>query len=369
VAVANARLHEELALRSREIEEQNKQLERSARAKERELERLRVRVEEQELAIGTRYDYSNIIGKSPPMRRLFAQLDRIVGSEVSVLIQGESGTGKELVARAIHANSQRGKRAFVAVNCAALPETLLESELFGHQRGAFTGADRDKLGLMRSAEGGTLFLDEIGEMSLVTQAKLLRVLQEREVRPLGSPRSVPIDIRLVAATHRDLAADVQSGRFREDLFYRVAVVNLALPALRERVQDLPELSQVILARLGREASRAAPRLTPEALRALAAHPFPGNVRELENVLTRAFVLGSEARIAAADLGLLPPARRRASGVSRAEFEAEERARILETLYSVRWNVSEASRLLGVPRNTLYRRLERYGLAREMEPSA
>jgi DNA-binding NtrC family response regulator len=195
------------------------------------------------------------------------------------------------------------------------------------------------------------------------QAKLLRVLQEREVRPLGANRSLPLDLRLLSATHRNLSEEVAAGRFREDLFYRIAVVSLELPPLRERAEDIPELAHAILARLAREAGREPPELTPDALRSLMSHAFPGNVRELENLLTRAFVLGSGPRIGAQDLGSLRlPARRRQSG-SRAEYEAEDRERILEALRSARWNVSEVSRALGVPRNTLYRKLERYGLSR------
>jgi transcriptional regulator with GAF, ATPase, and Fis domain len=362
-ALSNARLHAELELRAQQIEDQRRSLERLSRSKDRELERLRERVEEQQRALGLRYDYSRIIGRSPSMRRLLSQLDRIIDSDASVLVHGESGTGKELIARAIHGNGARAGGAFVAVNCAALPQALIESELFGHQRGAFTGADRDKKGLMLEANGGTLFLDEIAELPLLTQAKLLRVLQERELRPVGATRSLALDLRLVCASHRELMEEVSAGRFREDLFYRIAVVSLELPPLRERAEDIPELAHAILTRLAKDAGREPVELAPEALRLLMSHSFPGNVRELENVLTRAFVLGRGGRITASDLGLLrQPARRRRS-LSRSEFEAEDRERILETLRQARWNVSEVSRLLGVPRNTLYRKLERYGLNR------
>jgi transcriptional regulator with GAF, ATPase, and Fis domain len=363
-AVSNARLHAELEQRARQIEEQRRGLERLSRSKDRELERLREQLEEQQRSFGLRYDYSKIVGRSPSMRRLLQQLDRIIESSASVLVHGESGTGKELVARAIHGNGARAAGPFVAVNCAALPHNLIESELFGHQRGAFTGADRDKRGLMLEANGGTLFLDEIAELPLLTQAKLLRVLQERELRPLGATRSLALDLRLVSATHRTLSDEVAAGRFREDLFYRIAVVSLELPPLRARTEDIPELAHAILSRLARESGREPPGLAPDALRALMGHSFPGNVRELENLLTRAFVLGSGARIGAADLGLLrAPARARRS-LSRSEYEAEDRERILEALRAARWNVSEVSRLLGVPRNTLYRKLERYGLNRQ-----
>lgn len=363
-AVSNARLHAELEQRAQQIDEQRRGLERLSRSKDRELERLRGQLEEQQRALGLRYDYSKIVGRSPSMRHLLLQLDRIIDSNASVLVHGESGTGKELVARAIHGNGARARGPFVAVNCAALPVNLLESELFGHQRGAFTGADRDKRGLMLEANQGTLFLDEIAELPLAVQAKLLRVLQEREVRPLGATRSLTLDVRLICASHRNLVGEVAAGRFREDLFYRIAVVSLELPPLRERAEDIPELAHAILAQLARESGREPPTLSPEALRFLMGYAFPGNVRELQNLLTRAFVLGTGARINAADLGSLRAPSRRRSSVSRSEYEAEDRERILEALRSSRWNVSEVSRVLGVPRNTLYRKLERYGLNRQ-----
>jgi transcriptional regulator with PAS, ATPase and Fis domain len=251
----------------------------------------------------------------------------------------------------------------LGINCAALPETLLESELFGHVRGAFTGADRDKQGLLLAASGGTLFLDELGELSPATQAKLLRVLQEREVRPLGAEKSRPFDVRLIAATHRDLQQAMANGKFREDLYYRMAVVTVSLPPLRQRPEDLPVLCEKILERLAREAGKKPLELGQDALRRLAAHPFPGNVRELENVLTRAFVMASGPKLRAEDLdlGARPAVAPRAR--SRRDFEADERERILSALRQARWNVSTVSRSLGIPRNTLYRKLTRYGLQR------
>jgi DNA-binding NtrC family response regulator len=298
------------------------------------------------------------------MRRVLEQLDRITDSTANVLVEGESGTGKELVARAIHFNGERRGGPFIGVNCAALPETLLESELFGHVRGAFTGADRDKKGLLVEANGGTLFLDELGEMPLGTQAKLLRVIQEREVRPVGAARSVPFDLRLVCATHRDLVAEVAAGRFREDLYYRIAVVGVKLPALRERAEDIPVLALAILERLGQDANRPVPVLDSSALRLLTSQPWPGNVRQLENTLTRAFVLNSSARLGATDL--MPPqvGPLRAKSRTRHEFEDEERTKILELLRSSRWNVSLVARTLAIPRNSFYRKLLRYGLTRE-----
>nr|PZN27077.1 MAG: hypothetical protein DIU78_06020 [Pseudomonadota bacterium] len=364
VALSNAELHARLAERTAELERKQRTIEQLSAERERELEALRERVAVQTRAFQLRYDYGRIVGRGPKMRAVLEQLDRIIDTDVNVLVLGESGTGKELVARALHANGPRAQGPFVGINCAAVPEALLESELFGHVRGAFTGADRDHKGLLLSANGGTLFLDELGEMPLATQAKLLRVLQEREVRPLGAARSVPFDVRLVCATQRDLPADVASGRFREDLFYRVAVVVVRLPPLRERLEDLPELARALLARIAEQQGRPAPELTSDALRTLALHPFPGNVRELENVLTRALVLSDGRRISAADLDLSTTALRSRKSRTRAEYERDERERILEALRATRWNVSLVARTLGIPRNTLYRKLTRYGIQRQ-----
>ena len=371
VAVENARLHEALQTQREELLTQKRTVERLASARERELARLKARVIEQARELGFRYDYSNIVGNSAAMRHVFAQLDRVTDANVNVLIQGESGTGKELVARALHFNGPRREAPFVGVNCATLPENLLESELFGHVRGAFTGAERDKTGLLLEAGEGTLFLDEIGELPLGMQAKLLRAVQEREVRPVGSTRSLPFRARLVSATHRELLTQAASGRFREDLYYRLAVVVLQLPALRERLEDLPMLVQSILERLAREQRREPPELSQQAHRLLANYDFPGNVRELENILTRALVFGGQ-RIEASDLELRRARERKRSSNNRLDFEHEERERILGALRAQRWNVSQVARSLGIPRNTFYRKLKRYGLdvaalARESSP--
>ena len=363
LAIGNARLHQELEQKSAELARQKHAVEQLSRGQAREIERLKRAVQSQRESLDLRYDYAQIVGRGPAMRAVLERLDRVIDSEASVLVLGESGTGKELVARAIHWNGPRKAGPFLGINCAALPEALLESELFGHVRGAFTGADRDKQGLMQAAAGGTLFLDELGELSPSTQAKLLRVLQERELRPLGSEKSVPLDIRLVAATHRDLERAMAEGKFREDLFYRIAVVTVALPPLRERPEDLPVLCEKILGRLAKEAGKKPPALGQDALRRLSAHPFRGNVRELENVLTRAFVLAPGPKLRAEDLDL---GVRRASAPrarSRHDFETDEKDRILAALRAVRWNVSVVSRTLGIPRNTLYRKLLRYGLER------
>jgi transcriptional regulator with PAS, ATPase and Fis domain len=367
IALGNARLHAELAQKSAELEQQKRAVERLSKGQAREIERLQREVSTQRQNLELRYDYSQIVGRGAAMHRVLERLDRVVDSDVSVLVLGESGTGKELVARALHFNGARKAGSFQGINCAALPESLLEAELFGSVKGAFTGADRDKIGLMPAANGGTLFLDEVGELPLSTQAKLLRVLQEREVRPLGSNKSVPLDVRLVCATHRDLLGDVASGRFREDLYYRIAVVSVELPPLRERLEDLPALSTKILAGLARTAQRKPPELSQDALRRLSAHPFPGNVRELQNVLTRAFVLASGPKIREQDLDLGAARSRGPRAGSRRDFEAQEKSRILESLRGARWNVSVVARTLGIPRNTLYRKLARYGISRN--PSA
>ncbi|HEY1533583.1 MAG TPA: sigma 54-interacting transcriptional regulator, partial [Polyangiaceae bacterium] len=363
IALGNARLHSELEQKTLELAEQKQAIERLSKGQARQIEQLRRQVSTQRQSLELRYDYSQIVGRGPAMRRVLERLDRVIDSEISLLVLGESGTGKELVARAVHFNGPRKSGPFQGINCAALPETLLEAELFGNVKGAYTGADRDKVGLMPAANGGTLFLDEVGELPLSIQAKLLRVLQEREVRPLGAAKPVALDIRLVCATHRDLLGDVGSGRFREDLYYRIAVVSVDLPPLRERLEDLAELSTKILAGLARSAQRKPPELAQDALRALSAHAFPGNVRELQNVLTRAFVLASGSKIQARDIDLGGARARGPRAGSRRDYETQERERILESLRGARWNVSIVARSLGIPRNTLYRKLARYGISR------
>ena len=241
-----------------------------------------------------------MVGRAPGMVRLFELIDRVAPSDVPVLVQGETGAGKELVARALHAASRRAAGPFLAENCAAIAPTLLESELFGHVKGAFTDAGRDRDGAFVAADGGTLFLDEIGDMPLEMQAKILRVLQEGEVRPVGSNGTRKVDVRVVAASHRDLATMAADGTFRADLFYRLNVVTLALPPLRERAEDLPDLGAHLLARIAAETGEAPRILTLDALEALAARPWPGNVRELENLLRRAAALTPPGRPLGAD---------------------------------------------------------------------
>ncbi|MBI5537159.1 MAG: sigma 54-interacting transcriptional regulator [Deltaproteobacteria bacterium] len=364
IALTNARLHDELQRRNAELETERERIQELAKGQEAELEQLHEQVRVQQPSRTHRFDYSMILGASPSMQKLFSLLDRVIDSSLPVLVQGESGTGKELVARAIHRNGPQRSGPLVSINCAAVPEALLESELFGYERGAFTGADQARQGLVLEASGGVLFLDELGEMPLSMQVKLLRVLQEREVRPLGSRKSTPVDFRLVCATNRRLREEVDRGSFREDLYYRVAAVELTLPALRERAEDIPELAMHFLHRAAQAAHRAVPDLSRSALRKLMAFSWPGNVRQLDNVLTRALVMADQGRISAADIelprsGADPPDR-----LGRKSFEQSEKVRVSEALQSHRWNVSKAAIALGIPRPTLYRKLRRWGLIRQ-----
>jgi two-component system response regulator PilR (NtrC family) len=243
-------------------------------------------------------------GQSLAMKQVRALVDKVARSMAPVLVNGESGTGKELVARAIHEVSPRSAQPFIAVNCSALPEHLLEAEFFGYRRGAFTGANEDREGFFQAADGGTLFLDEIGDLPLSMQSKLLRAVQERSVRPVGAVSELPVNVRLLSATHKDLGAEVQAGRFRQDLYYRLNVIQIRVPPLRERLEDLAGIGERVLERIARDAGVwPAPRLTPAALLHLAGHSFPGNVRELENLLHRAVALSGGETIDVGDLGL------------------------------------------------------------------
>jgi len=313
-----------------------------------------------------------IIGSNPAMVELFKLVSRVAATKSSVLIQGDSGTGKELIARTIHQGSPRSERPFVAVNVTSLSETLLESELFGHVKGAFTGAIERRPGLFVEANHGTIFLDEIGDMSLPMQAKLLRVLQEHELKPVGANESISIDVRMVTATHQDLDALVRAGRFREDLYYRLNVVTLRVPRLHERPEDIPLLAEHFLRRFGALSNRPMLGFSAPAMSALQAYPWPGNVRELENVVDRAVALAPGSIV---DLTDLPDklivhahtgARSRPAfggpevGVKRPTLDETVREYVLQVLDEVGGNKTEAARVLEVPRRTLYRMLERYG---------
>jgi two-component system response regulator HydG len=297
------------------------------------------------------------------MRRLMEMLATIAPSEATVMITGESGTGKELIARAIHANSPRRKGPYIAVNCAALTETLLESELFGHEKGAFTGAERRREGRFLAADKGTIFLDEIGEMPLSMQVKLLRVIQEREIQRVGGDQTLKVDVRIVAATNRDLLAEVEAGRFRQDLYYRLNVVALVLPPLRDREEDIPLLAAHFLKRFAETNGKRIKGFTPEAMDRLLKHPWPGNVRELENAVERAVVLALGEYVGEREL---PPTlaggeeNRPEGGFANLTLEELERRAILDALEAAGGNKSEAARRLGITRKTLHAKLNRYG---------
>jgi DNA-binding NtrC family response regulator len=312
-----------------------------------------------------RYSFDNIIGSSPEMQRVFKTIAQIAPSRATVLVTGESGTGKELVAAAIHQHSPRAAGPFVKLHCAALAESLLESELFGHERGAYTGADRRREGRFELANGGTLFLDEIGEISLGTQVKLLRVLQEREFERVGGTQTLHVDVRVIAATNRDLKEMVAAGKFREDLFYRLNVINLALPSLRQRATDIPALAMHFLKQYADENGKAVKRISDEALHHIASYPWPGNVRELENVIERAVVLTEGDSIEASHL---PPelavATRRggAPAVPGATMEELERYAILKTMESVGGSTSRAAEILGISVRKIQYKLQEYSVA-------
>jgi DNA-binding NtrC family response regulator len=332
------------AIRQRELFREN-------RALRRELER--------------RYSFSEIIGTSEALQSVFRLVEKVAATNTNILVEGESGTGKELIARAIHHHSPRAARPFIAINCGALPETLLESELFGHTKGAFTGATANKPGLLRAAEGGTIFLDEIGEVTPAMQVKLLRAVQEHEVLPVGATAPVSFDARIICATNRDLEKEVEGGRFREDLFYRLNVIEIHLPPLRERREDIPLLVRHFITRTAHEQGEAEKAIEPEAMSALINYRWPGNVRELQNAVERAFTLSGE-RI---DLDSLPPRVREAAGAAgvalrdpdglRPTLAEIERRHLLETLASVNQDKARAANILGIDLSTLYRKLKRY----------
>jgi two-component system response regulator HydG len=316
------------------------------------------------------YELENIIGKSQPMKELVDMLAMIAPSEATVLITGHSGTGKELIAKSIHHNSGRRERPFVVVNCAALSETLLESELFGHEKGAFTGADKRREGRFMQADKGTLFLDEIGETSAAMQAKLLRVIQEREIQRVGGEETLSVDVRILAATNRDLEADVKEGNFREDLFYRLNVVALRIPPLSERRDDIPLLARHFLEKYARKNRKQVKGISPLAMDMLLKYGWPGNVRELENTIERAVILLPDEHITEKELPPTitgtyddecpQPAPLPAAAVNRPLDEIEKEA-ILATLEASGGNKSETARRLGINRKTLHKKLKDYGL--------
>jgi two-component system response regulator PilR (NtrC family) len=311
-----------------------------------------------------------LVGDSAAMRQVRALIDKVARSQAPVFITGETGTGKEVAARLIHARGARADAPFVAVNCGAIPESLMESEFFGYRKGAFTGADSDRDGFFQAARGGTLFLDEVAELPMAMQVKLLRAIQEKRVRRVGGTAEEAVDTRIISASHRDLQTAVSEGRFRHDLYYRLNVIAIRMPSLRERREDLPELTAHILARLGAANRRSTPAIDAAALEALRGYDFPGNVRELENILERALALSEHPTISAGDLDLMPPddGEYRGSGDGghpegglQAYLDATERKAILDALAKTGRNKTAAARLLGVTFRSLRYRLERLGM--------
>lgn len=361
-------LEDKVANFENELESIRKELEAKLDMQTAELTALRLEADKREMP-SWQHDYSNIIGKSAGMQEVFRMLDKITDLPVPVLILGEPGTGKELIARALHFNSSRAKQGrFVAENCAALPDTLFESELFGYVKGAFTGADRDKQGLFGLANGGTIFLDEIGEISPSMQAKLLRVLEEGEIRPLGGKQTKKVDFRLVCATNKELSEQVRKGAFRQDLFFRINVVTIKLPPLRERKEDIAVLVDQFLKVSAAEAGYPDIKMDRGVLRAMMGYNWPGNVRELENEVKKLVALSDGKKIDTA--GLSPHLRQVAEDESLAEsgaslkdvVEGVEKRKILEAVERTKGNKSRAAEMLGLSRLGLRKKMERYGLS-------
>ncbi len=342
-----------------------------------ERRRLSVEVDELKARLDERFGFENIVGSSPPMRELFDQIRMVAPTRATVLIRGESGTGKELIANAIHQNSDRKRGRFLPINCAAIPATLMESELFGHEKGSFTGADRAHPGKFEQAHGGTLFLDEIGELSLDLQAKLLRVLEEKTVTRVGGTQGIPVDARILTATNRDLHRLAAEGRFREDLLYRLKVVELRIPPLRERGEDIPRLAHTFVAQLAREYGKPIAGISPEVLQALSAFPWPGNVRELKNVIERMVIFCSDTELreshlpselrfhggpllpAPSEAPVLPTEHRAPPARDVQPLDLLERDAILDTLKKTGGNKTQTARLLGIGLRTLHRKLKIY----------
>jgi two-component system response regulator HydG len=335
---------------------------------ERAMEHSRLQEENRYLreSLASQFDRRNLIGRSDPMTRLMETVTQVAPSEATVLITGESGTGKEMIAGAIHFNSRRKEGPFVKINCAAITETLLESELFGHEKGAFTGAERRKEGKFRQANRGSIFLDEVSEMSLAMQVKLLRVLQEREIVRVGGENVIKIDVRVIAATNKDLIREIQAGRFREDLYYRLNVVTLHVPPLRERKEDIPLIAQHFLTLFAEKNHKNIKGFTPRAMDRLLRYNWPGNVRELMNAVERGVVLSRSEHLDEEEFSLVlqdqprsaePPAPQ----IAAPSLNAVEKETILRALETSGGNKSEAARRLGITRRTLHLKLKKYGM--------
>ncbi len=309
------------------------------------------------------YSFSDIISKNADMQRLFSILPQIARSDSTVLIQGESGVGKELVARVLHELSPRSRKKMVAVNCSALPDTLLESELFGHKAGAFTDARKDRKGRFAQAKGGTLFLDEIGDITPALQAKLLRVLQEKEYEPLGASESVKADVRIIAATNRDLAAMVKEGTFRQDLFYRINVIKLTIPPLRKRKEDIPLLVKHFIEKFNRLQGKEILDVSPDVMKALMQHDYPGNVRELENIIEHAFVLCNDVILRLEHLpSELQPSTATSASIPKNNLQQLEADFLLAALEKNGWNREKTAAELGMHKSTLFRKIKKLNLS-------
>lgn len=310
---------------------------------------------------------ARLVGQSMAIRQIKERILKVAPSMAPIMVTGESGTGKELVAWAIHSNSHRAQEAWVAVNCSAIPENLLEAEFFGAKKGAYTGANQDRQGFFQAAQGGTLFLDEIGDLPLAMQAKLLRAIQERRVRPLGSPQEEIVDVRIISATHKDLATEVQQGNFRQDLYYRLNVIQVAITPLRERQEDLPDLCHALLSRIAQEAGLPTPRLSKEMLAQLAQMPMPGNVRELENLLHRSVTLGDLDQLQSTPIPAPPavtttPSANHIPNDLQAYLDTHERAILLRTLQETNFNRTAAASRLGLSLRQIRYRIARLGIA-------
>jgi two-component system response regulator PilR (NtrC family) len=345
-------------------------IDRALEKRELVLSNVRLRKE-----VSRKFAFESIIGKSGRMREVFRNIKQIADTRTNVLICGESGTGKELVAKALHYNSSRGGKPFVVINCGAIPDTLMESELFGYVKGAFTGAAADKKGLFESAEGGSLFLDEIGELSLHLQVKLLRALQERKVKRVGGVGELDIDVRLIAATNKALEEEVRAGRFREDLYFRINVIQLNLPSLRERREDVPLLAHFFLERYNPELGKRIEGFTPEALDLMTRHDYPGNVRELENLVQRAVAFEQGTFITPASLpphvrgdkvrAVAPSPSTDQAGFCLDDYvESIERSMLADALHATNGNITEAARKLGISFRAMRYKLSKYGLRKE-----
>jgi two-component system nitrogen regulation response regulator NtrX len=356
-------------------------------AKGLEMRELRQENRELKVAMEARYE---LVGQSPALRGVLDAVRRAAPTNATVLLLGESGVGKELVARAVHRNSSRAGQRFVQVNCAAIPEELIESELFGHEKGSFTGATEKQVGKFEQADRGTIFLDEIGDMSAKTQAKVLRVLQEQEVERLGSSRTIKVDVRVVAATNKDLEGGIERGEFREDLYFRLNVIPIVVPPLRERREDIPLLVQHFARRLSEEHNLRPKRFDARAMEALQRHRWRGNIRELRNTVERVMIMAAEdlvrlddlplelrgdaaARPAGSDTGAAPstpdvsaPVQSLQAGTLREFKDASERAYLVQKLRENGWNISKTAELIDTPRSNLYKKLEQYGISQEVD---